>query len=350
MNKDLIAVIPGDGIGQEVVTQGLKVLDKVGQLRGRPFEYRHYDLGADFLLKHGEVFPQSIQEELKGFYSIYFGAIGDPRVKPGVLEKGLLLAMRFNFEMYINLRPVLLMDESLCPLKGKGPEDVDMVVVRENTEGLYAGVGGVLKAGTPDEVALQEEVNTYKGVYRCLKYAFELARTRPRKTLTMSDKSNVLTFGHGLWQRVYNELKVEYPDVTANHLYVDVMAMDMVRKPESLDVIVTNNMFGDIITDLGAIIQGGLGMACSGNLHPGATSMFEPVHGSAPDIAGQNKANPLAAILCVAMVLDHVGESGYARKVEAAVRQALKEKAVTADLGGSLNTDQVGNAIVEFLV
>lgn len=345
MNKDKIAVIPGDGIGQEVVAQGLKVLTRVGELRGKPFEFQHFDLGADFLLKHGEVFPQSIQDELKGFYSIYFGAIGDPRVKPGVLEKGLLLAMRFNFELYINLRPVLLMDEALCPLKGKGPKDVDMVVVRENTEGLYAGVGGVLKQGTVDEVALQEEVNTYKGVHRCIKYAFELARTRPRKHLTMSDKSNVLTFGHALWQRVFNELKAEYPDVNTNHLYVDVMAMDMVRKPESLDVVVTNNMFGDIITDIGAIIQGGLGMACSGNLHPGSTSMFEPVHGSAPDIAGQGKANPLAAILCAAMVLDHVGESVWARKVESTVRQAVQDKAVTPDLGGSLTTDQVGDAI-----
>lgn len=346
MNRDQIAVIPGDGIGREVVAQGLKVLNRVGELRGRPFSFKEFDLGADFYLKHGEVFPQTIQDELKGFPAIFFGAIGDPRVPPGVLEKGMLLAMRFNFDMYINLRPVLLLDETLCPLKGYKAGDIDFIVVRENTEGLYAGVGGNLKAGTKDEIALQEEVNTYKGVHRCIQYAFELAKTRPRKTLTMSDKSNVLTYGHGLWQRVYKELQKDYPDVTPKHLYVDVMAMDIVRQPETLDVVVTNNMFGDIITDIGAIVQGGLGMAASGNLNPQGTSMFEPVHGSAPDIAGQGKANPLAAVLSAAMILDHLGEGVYARKVESAVKTVLEHKAVTADLGGSLTTDQVGDELV----
>ena len=347
MNNNQIAVIPGDGIGKEVVEQGLKALRRVGELRGKPFEFVHFDLGADFYLRTGEIFPQTVQDELKGFKAIYFGAIGDPRVAPGVLEKGLLLAMRFNFDMYINLRPVLLLDERLCPLKNVKAGEIDMVVVRENTEGLYAGVGGVLKQGPPDEVALQEEVNTYKGVRRCIQYAFELARTRPRKTLTMADKSNVLTFGHGLWQRVFKELKAEYPDVNANHLYIDVMAMDMVRRPRDLDVVVTNNLFGDIITDIGAVIQGGLGMAASGNLNPHGTSMFEPVHGSAPDIAGQGKANPLAAVLCAAMILDHLNESVYARQLEKAVRGVLEDNAVTPDLGGQLTTSQVGDRIVD---
>ncbi len=346
VDPNTIAVLPGDGIGKEVVAQGLKVFRRVGELRGKPFEFVDFDLGADFYLKHGEVFPQTVQDELKGFKAIYFGAIGDPRVPPGVLEKGLLLALRFNFDMYINLRPVLLLKEDMCPLKGHKAGDIDFIVVRENTEGLYAGVGGTLKTGTPDEVALQEEVNTYKGVHRCLKYAFDLAMQRPRRELTMADKSNVLTYGHGLWQRVYKELQKDYPDVTAKHLYVDVAAMDFVRRPHELDVVVTNNLFGDILTDIGAVIQGGLGLAASGNLNPTGTSMFEPVHGSAPDIAGQGKANPLAAVLCAAMILDHLGEAPYARRVEKAVKDALENNETTPDLGGTLTTDQVGDAII----
>lgn len=345
-----IAVVPGDGTGPEVVTEGLKVLKKASEVCGFTYETQHFDFGGQRYLKTGKILDDSEIEELKKFDAIYLGAIGHPDVKPGILEKGILLNLRFSLDQYINLRPVKLYPAVDCPLKNKGPEDIDFIVVRENTEGLYTGSGGYLKKGTKDEVAIQESINTYKGVERCLRYAFELAKTRDRKKLTLCGKTNVLTFQFDLWKRTFDELSKEYPEVETDYAHVDATCMWMVKNPEWFDVIVTDNMFGDIITDLGAMIQGGMGIAAGGNINPdeGGVSMFEPIGGSAPKYTGQNVINPLAAINGVGMMLDYLGEKEGAEKIENSV-VSLLESGRMKDLSArsGMGTDEIGDAVVE---
>ena len=341
-----IAVIPGDGIGREVLTEAVKVLDACGA----PVEMQHFDWSADRYLKDGTTVPaEGFAMLARDFDAILVGAFGDPRVPTNIHAKEILLGMRFKMDLYANVRPVKLLDVALCPLKDVEPKDVDFTVIRENTEGLYVDVGGVFKQGTPEEIAVQEDVNTRKGVERIIRYAFEYARQHARPgrqpKLLMTDKANVMTYAHGLWQRVFKEVGKEYSDVQSEHLYVDALCMHMVRDPRQFDVIVTNNMFGDIITDLGAGLQGGLGMAASGNIHPGRTSMFEPVHGSAPPIAGKNTANPMGAILTSSMMLAHLGLTSAAAKIDAAVLEAVRQKKTTQDVGGSLGTREVGEWI-----
>lgn len=343
-----IAVIPGDGIGPEVVREGLKVLEAAASASGMRYELVHYDFGGERYLRTGEVLPNSAINELRQFDAIYFGAIGHPDVPPGVLERGLLLRLRFELDLYINLRPVKLYPGVWTPLKDKRPEDIDFVVVRENTEDVYVGIGGWFKRGTEDEVAFQVAVYTRRGTERCIRYAFELARQRGKKRrVTMVDKSNVLTYGHELWMRTFEEVAKEYPDIEADHAYVDACCMWMVKNPEWFDVIVTTNMFGDIITDLGAIIQGGMGIAASGNIHPGRTSMFEPIHGSAPKYAGKNIANPIAAILAMQMLVDFLGEHETARRIEQACINALSSGRIKSMEAGKMgmSTSEVGDLI-----
>jgi 3-isopropylmalate dehydrogenase len=339
-----IAVIAGDGIGPEVVAEAAKILGRIGQI-----ELHELPWGADYYLKTGVTVPPDGYDLLRSFDAILIGALGDPRVPDHRHARDILLGARFELDLYVNWRPVRLLDERLCPLKHRSRADVDLVVFRENTEGLYVGVGGRFKPGTEDEVAVQEEVNTYKGVHRILRHAFEHARGRPRRRLCMSDKSNAMTHGHALWQRVFAELRPQYPDVDASHLYIDALAMFLVQDPAQFDVIVTNNLFGDIITDLGAALQGGLGMAASGNLHPGRTSMFEPVHGSAPPLAGKNVANPIGAILSAALMLEQLGRAEDARRIDAAVEAAVQAREVTRDAGGTLGTREAGDAILRRL-
>ena len=334
-NKKRIAVVPGDGIGKEVIPQAVSVI----QATGAPVEFTEFDWGADRYLKDGTTIPaDGFQMLARDFDAIFVGALGDPRVPTNIHAKEILLGMRFKMDLYANVRPVKLLDESLCPLKNAKPEDVDFVVIRENTEGVYMDMGGLFKAGTPDEVATQEDINTRKGVERVIRFAFEYAKTNGRKKVLMSDKSNVMTYAGGLWQRVFKEVAKEYPEIQTQHMFVDALCLQMVREPKSLDVIVTNNMFGDIVTDLAAALQGGLGMAASGNIHPGRTSMFEPVHGSAPPIAGKNVANPMGAILTGAMMLAHLGFAAEAAKIEGAVLEAVRQKKTTVDVGGALGT------------
>ncbi|GAA4313235.1 3-isopropylmalate dehydrogenase [Actinomadura luteofluorescens] len=338
-----LAVIPGDGIGPEVVAEGLKVLDAVsGDLT---FEQTSYDLGAARWHRTGETLPDSVLGELREQEVILLGAVGDPSVPSGTLERGLLLRTRFELDHYVNLRPVKLFPGVSTPLAGVTPDDIDMVVVREGTEGPYTGVGGVLRKGTPHEVATQESVNTAFGVERVIRYAFEVAASRPRKKLTLVHKDNVLTFAGDLYQRTLKRVAGEYPQVTTDYCHVDAATMFFVSQPRRYDVIVTDNLFGDIITDIGAAIAGGIGLAASGNVNPDRTapSMFEPVHGSAPDIAGQGKADPTATILSVAMLLDHVGEGAAARRVEQAVSDDLAERAAL----GARSTSQIGDAIAK---
>ena len=346
-----IAVIPGDGTGPEVVAEGLKVLKAVSEMAGFQYETVNYDFGGDRYLATGEVLPDTALDELRSFDAIYLGAVGHPDVKPGILEQGLLLRLRFELEQYINLRPVKLYPGVDCPLKDKGPEDIDFVVVRENTEGLYAGVGGFLYKGTPNEVAVQEMVNTRAGVERCIRFAFEYCRKRDReKKLTLCAKTNVLTYAHDLWWRAFNEVGEEYPDITRDYAHVDATCMWMVKNPEWFDVIVTCNMFGDIITDLGAMIQGGMGVAAGGNINPEGVSMFEPIGGSAPKYTGKGVINPLAAICAVAMMLDQLGEQGAAQRVEKAVMHVTgtKLKSLAAGRMG-YSTTEVGDLVVEAL-
>ncbi len=340
-----IAVIPGDGIGQEVIPQALNVI----QASGANVETTMFDWGADRYLRDGTTVPPDGFAMLERDYdAILAGAFGDPRVKTNIHAKEILLGMRFKMDLYANVRPVRLMDASLCPLKGVDPKDVDFVVIRENTEGVYGDAGGVFKQGTPDEIAIQEDINTRKGVERVIRYAFEYCVQHakfdgsPRGRVLMCDKSNAMTHAGGLWQRVFKEVSAEYPKIATQHMYVDALCMQMMRDPRGFDVIVTNNMFGDIITDLAAGLQGGLGMAASGNIHPGKTSMFEPVHGSAPPIAGKNIANPFGAILTAAMMLAHMGFVAEAAKIEAAVLAAVREKKTTQDVGGTLGTREAG--------
>src|SRR3954469_1662159 len=311
-----IAVIPGDGIGPEVARIGVRVLESLGL----PLQFDWFDFGAERYLKDGTILPPGFMDTLRRDYAaVYFGAVGDPRVPGNEHAKGILLAMRFELDLYINLRPCMLIDDRLSPLKGKGRDQLKFVVFRENTEGLYTGFGGVFKRGTPDEVAQEGEINTRKGVERIVEAAFAYAEAKGLRRVCMADKANVLLHGHGLWRRVFAEASKRHPRIEARTVYVDALAMDLIRQPEAYEVIVTNNPFGDILTDLGAALTGGLGIAASGNIHPGKVSLFEPVHGSAPDIAGQGKANPLAMALTGAMMLEHLGHPDAAKALEAAV-------------------------------
>jgi 3-isopropylmalate dehydrogenase len=339
------AILPGDGIGVDVTREAVKVLRAAEQSAGLQLDMEFFDYGAERYLRTGETLPDEALETLRGFDAIYMGALGDPRVPDMRHARDILLGTRFKLDLFMNLRPVRCFHDSLCPLKNFSAKDIDFVVFRENTEGLYVGMGGIFKKGTPDEVAIQEDVNTRKGVERIIRAAFDYAKQHGRKKVTMSDKSNALRFGHDLWQRVFFELAEQYPGIEANHLYVDALTMQMIKNPAQFDVIVTCNMFGDIITDLGAQLQGGLGMAASGNIHPGATSMFEPVHGSAPKYAGSDRSNPFAAILTAAMMLEHTGLPEPAAKIERAVTDCLSEGECTVDLGGKLGTAATGDAV-----
>jgi 3-isopropylmalate dehydrogenase len=347
-----IAVIPGDGTGPEVVTEGLKVLEAVSEAAGFRYDLTHYDLGGERYLRTGEILADSVVEELRQFDAIYLGAIGHPDVKPGILEKGLLLRLRFELDQYINLRPVKLYPGVETPLKDKGPKEIDFVVVRENTEGQYAGAGGFLRKGTPDEVALQSSISTRKGVERCLRYAFQYAMKRNKdKKLTLCGKTNVLTYVFDLWERAFHEVgKSDFPEVTRDYAHVDATVMWMVKNPEWFDVIVTENMFGDIITDLGAMIQGGLGIAAGGNINPEGVSMFEPIGGSAPKYTGQSVVNPLAAISAAAMMLETIGEEDAATRIEKSVMTVCSShiKSLAAGKMG-FNTQEVGDLVVKNL-
>jgi 3-isopropylmalate dehydrogenase len=340
-----IALIPGDGIGKDVTAEALKVLTAVGERFGRPLEFEHLPWSADYYLESKVTMPADGYDHLREFDAIFIGALGDPRVPDNRHARDILLGTRFELDLYVNYRPVRLLDERLCPLKGRGPDDVNFVVFRENTEGLYVGVGGRFKAGTEDEIAIQEELNTYKGVHRIVRHAFEFAKARGLTKVCMADKSNAMTDGHALWQRVFRLLAPQYPGITATHYYIDALAMYMVIDPGQFQVIVTNNLFGDIITDLAATFQGGLGMAASGNLHPGKTSMFEPVHGSAPKFAGKNIANPIGAIASAALMLETLGLADEAAAIDAAVLKAVRERQVTQDVGGTLGTREAGDFI-----
>jgi 3-isopropylmalate dehydrogenase len=343
-----VAVIPGDGTGPEVVAEGLKALEKIASIYSIDFKFKEFDYGGDRYLRTGQIIPDSDIDELRNYNAIYLGAIGHPDVKPGILEKGILLNLRFSLDQYINLRPVKLYPNVETPLANKKPEDIDFVVVRENTEGLYAGIGGFLKKGTPDEVAIQEMINTRKGVERCIRFAFEFTKKRNKDNkLTLCAKTNVLTYAHDLWDRVFHEVAREYPDIQADYAHVDAITMWMVKNPEWLDVIVTTNMFGDIITDLGAMVQGGMGIAAGGNINPAGVSMFEPIGGSAPKYTGKNKINPLAAISAAQMMLDILGEEEASRSLENAIIAALGEmKGMSAGSMG-FTTSQVGDLVAE---
>jgi 3-isopropylmalate dehydrogenase len=340
-----IAVIPGDGIGREVTAEAVKVLTAAGERVGRTFEMEHLPWGADYYLQSGVTIPPNGYDHLREFHAVFIGALGDPRVPDNRHARDILLGTRFELDLFANYRPVKLLDERLCPLKGRGPADVNFVVFRENTEGLYVSIGGRFKAGTQDEIAIQEELNTWKGVHRIIRHAFEFARSRGLTKVCMADKSNAMQQGHALWQRVFREVALEYPDIQPTHYYIDALAMYMVLDPAQFQVIVTNNLFGDIITDLGATFQGGLGMAASGNIHPGRTSMFEPVHGSAPKFAGKNVANPIGAISSAALMLETLGLTDDAAAIDAAVLAAVRAGAVTPDIGGTLGTKETGDYI-----
>ena len=345
-----IGVVGGDGVGPEVVAEGVKVLEAVAARNGFTYELINYPWSTDHYFETGITMPESILEEYKTLDAIYLGALGDPRVEPGFIEKPIIMGMRWGLDLYVNLRPIKLLAEEFCPLKGKKPEDIDMVIVRENTEDAYTGLGGILKKGTPDEVAIAEMVFTRKGCERVIRYAFDLARKRnKKKKVTLIDKANAIR-AMDLWTRTFEEVGQEYPDIEREHAYIDAACMWMVKNPEWFDVAVTSNLFGDIITDVGAMIQGGLGIAASGNIHPGQVSMFEPIHGSAPKYRGKNVANPMAAIAAVGMLLDHIGESEASRQIDAALQQALtsgKVPSLGADSG--LSTTQVGEFVREYL-
>ncbi|HYY42507.1 MAG TPA: 3-isopropylmalate dehydrogenase [Pyrinomonadaceae bacterium] len=342
-----IAVVPGDGIGPEVTRAAVDVLESVRATHGVELELQHFDWGADKYLREGVTLPDGALDMLsREFDAILAGAFGDPRVASNKHAEDILLGMRRGLDLYINLRPIRLLAAHLTPLRARQIEDVDFVVFRENTEGAYCGAGGFLKRGTPDEIATQEELNTRQGVERIIVAAFEYARAHGRRKVTMADKSNVQRFGGDLWQRVFREVAAGYAGIEANHQYVDAMAMFMVLDPAQYDVIVTNNLFGDILTDLGAALQGGLGLAASGNIHPGRVSLFEPVHGSAPPLAGKAVANPVGAILTAAMMLEYLGHEAASRAVEQAVSASIEAGETTRDLGGQLSTDAAGAAIV----
>src|SRR5690554_2424728 len=351
MAKYSIAVLPGDGTGPEVVAEGVKVLQAAAGKFGIDLDLEYFDIGGDRYLKTGEILAGSEIEQLKQKDAVYLGAIGHPEVKPGILDKGILLRLRFDLDQYINLRPVKLYPGVDTPLKDKGPEDIDFVVIRENSEGLYTGSGGFLKKGTPDEIAIQESINTRKGVERCVRYAFAYCRKRnKRKRLTLCGKTNVLTYGFDLWERTFYEVAKEYPDITTDYAHVDATCMWMVKNPEYFDVIVTDNMFGDIITDLGAVIQGGMGIAAGGNINPEGVSMFEPIGGSAPKYTGKNMINPLAAIAAGQMMLEQLGEEQAASAVEDAIMKvvAYDLKSLSAGKMGH-TTSEVGDLVAGYL-
>lgn len=345
-----IAVIGGDGTGPEVTREAIKVLDAASKKFGLKLNYTDYDLGGDRYLKTNEALPDSAVEELRKFPAILLGAIGHPDVKPGILEKGILLRLRFELEQYINLRPVKLYDERFCPLKDKTPKDIDFVVVRENNEGIYTGAGGFVFKGSPHEVAIQESINTRRGVERCLRFAFELTRKRKKENkLTLCGKTNVLTFAWDLWERAFHEVgQKDFADVKRDYAHVDATTMWFVKNPEWFDVIVTDNIFGDIITDLGAMVQGGMGIAAGGNINPQGTSMFEPIGGSAPKYTGQNVINPLAAICAGQMMLDFLGESAAAKAIEDAVIKVTREKVKSLAAGKmGYSTTQLGDMVAQ---
>jgi 3-isopropylmalate dehydrogenase len=344
--KHRIAVIPGDGIGPEVIREAVALLERLRETHGVELELQHFDWSADKYLSEGVSLPEGALEMLtRDFDAILAGAFGDPRVRTNQHAEDILLGMRRGLDLYINLRPVRLLAGHLTPLRDRTVEEIDFVVFRENTEGAYCGAGGFLKKGTPDEIATQEELNTRRGVERIIVAAFEYAQAHARKRVTMADKSNVQRFGGDLWQRVFKEVAARYPALEANHQYVDATAMHMILDPSQFDVIVTNNLFGDILTDLGAALQGGLGLAASGNIHPGRVSLFEPVHGSAPPLAGKSVANPVGSILTAAMMLEYLGHDAASRAVEEAVRACIEARETTRDLGGALSTTEAGAAI-----
>ena len=345
-----IAMLAGDGIGRDVTAEATKILDVVRDRWQLPLELVPLPWDADRYLETGETLPDGALEDFRdNFAAIFIGAYGDPRVPDMKHAADILLGIRFGLDLYINFRPIKLYSDALCPLKGKTAEDIDFVVFRENTEGAYVGVGGNFKTGTADEVAVQEEMHTRKGVERIIRAAFDWAVANGKTRVCMSDKSNVMRYAGDLWQRCFDEVATEYPQIEASHWFVDALAMQLIRKPEQFEVIVTNNMFGDIITDLGAALQGGLGVAASANLHPGRVSMFEPVHGSAPKYAGTGRANPLGAVVSVALMLDTLGHHEASKAVESAVIESIRQGHTTPDLGGTATTSEVGDCLVERL-
>ncbi|UJR82835.1 isocitrate/isopropylmalate dehydrogenase family protein [Sandaracinus amylolyticus] len=347
MSKKRVAIIPGDGIGKEVVAIGVQLLETLREVRGYAIELVPFDLGADRFLRDGATFPAEDQKTIRETCdAVLLGAIGDPRVPSLDYARDILFGLRFGLDLYCNVRPIQCLDDRLMPIKGKGAKDCDMVVFRENTEGVYVGVGGNFKKGTPDEVAITEDLNTRKGVERVIRAAFEFAVKHGRKRVLMSDKNNAMPHAHGLWKRVFEEVRGEYAGIESRHMYVDALCMQMVRAPETLDVIVTNNLFGDIVTDLGAALQGGLGMAASANIHPGRIGMFEPVHGSAPDIAGKDMANPLATVLTIGMMCTHLGFEGEEARLTEIVRDAVRTGRCTRDVGGEMGTRAVGDWVL----
>lgn len=347
MSPKRIAIIEGDGIGKEVVPIGVRLLEHLRERRGYPLELVPFDLGADRYLRDGATFPAEDQRVIReSCDAVLLGALGDPRVPSLDHARDILFGLRFGLDLYCNVRPMVCLSDRLMPLKDKRASDCDVVVYRENTEGSYVGIGGQFKRGTPDEVAIGEDLNTRKGVERIVRAAFEHARTRPKKRLHMADKSNAMKHAHELWLRVFREVAAEYPDVEARHQYVDALCFNLIRDPAQFDVIVTCNLFGDIVTDLGAALQGGLGMAASANVHPGRIGMFEPVHGSAPDIAGKDRANPLATVLTVGMMLSFLGFDGEEERLTSLVRRAIDERKCTSDVGGELGTRAVGDWVL----
>jgi 3-isopropylmalate dehydrogenase len=345
-----IAVVPGDGIGPEVIAAGMRILERINDSHSLGLEFAHFGWNADEYLRTGISMPPGAMDDIRDNYdAVYLGAFGDPRVPDMKHAADILLGMRFQLDLYVNYRPVKLIDDRLSPLKGKGTDEIDFVIFRENTEGAYVGMGGVFKKDTADEIAVQEDVSTRRGVERIIRYAFDYAQRTGRKSVCMSDKSNVMRFGGDLWIRTFEEVGRSYPGIEHFHMFVDALTMQMVRAPEMFDVIVTNNMFGDIITDLGAALQGGLGVAGSGNIHPGRVSLFEPIHGSAPKYAGQDIANPLGAILTGGMMLEYLGHADEARLIEQAVTETVKAEETTHDLGGSLGTKAAGEAVLKRL-
>ena len=342
-----IAVIAGDGIGKDVTAEAVKVLEAVGDVFGRRFDLERLPWSADHYLKTGETLPANGYQMLREFDAIFVGALGDLRVPDNRHARDILLGTRFELDLYVNYRPVRLLADRLSPLKDRGRKDINFVVFRENTEGAYAGVGGRFKAGTDDEVAIQEEINTYKGVHRIIRHAFEFAEAGGLSKVCMADKSNAMQQGHALWQRVFKEVAASFPGIAATHQYIDALAMFLVKDPGQYQVIVTNNLFGDIVTDIGGALQGGLGMAASGNLHPGKTCLFEPVHGSAPPLAGKNVANPIGAILSTALMLETLGARDESRAIEAAVEASIAANQTTVDIGGELGTREVGDWITK---
>lgn len=345
-----IAVIPGDGIGKEVTAEAVNVLNAVTNVTGRKIDLEILPWSADHYLRTGVTIPADGYAMLRDqFDAVLLGALGDPRVHDNRHARDILLGARFELDLYVNYRPVKLLDDRLCPLKDRGRNDVNFVVFRENTEGVYVSVGGRFKAGTDDEIAIQEEINTFKGVNRIIRHAFAFAAANGLTKVCMADKSNAMQQGHALWQRVFKTVAAEYPNIKATHMYIDALAMFLVKDPGQFEVVVTNNLFGDIVTDIGGALQGGLGMAASGNIHPGRTSLFEPVHGSAPPLAGKNVANPIGAILSAALMLETLGAKNEASRIEAAVEAAVHQGQTTGDIGGKLGTSEVGAWIVKHL-